>query len=108
MLTDAFKNVRNLSLLFILMMNIGAVSAQQCAKDFLGNVVCAPQGGGIGPNLIGELVCGKGQCVRDHIGLIVCAKTPGGAATFDSLRLPICSGGCEEAKKEYCASDLRR
>ena len=108
MLNKTFKNFRNLSLLFILIMNIGAVSAQQCAKDIIGNVICAPQGGVVAKDIIGNLVCGRGQCVRDILGQIMCSKNPGGAATFDILRQPICSGGCEEARKEYCADDMRR
>jgi len=108
MLNNNFKNFRKLFLLFILIMNIADVSAQQCAKDILGNVVCAPQGGVVAKDIIGNLVCGRGQCVRDVLGRIMCAQNPGGAATFDILRQPICSGGCEEAKKEYCADDMRR
>ena len=109
MLNKPFKNFRNLSLLFILIMNIGSVSAQQCARDFLGQISCAPNGGDVARDIIGNLVCGRGKCVRFTIGggTIMCAKIPGGAATFDVSGQPICSGGCEEAKKEYCANDLK-
>ena len=103
-----FNFARNISLSFVLIMSIGAASAQQCAKDILGNVICAPHGGVIVKDVLGNLVCGRGQCVRDILGQIVCARNPGGAATFDILRQPICSGGCEEARKENCSDDMRR
>jgi len=109
MLNKTFNNFRNLSLLFILIMNIGAVSAQQCARDFLGQISCASNGGDVVRGIVGNLVCSRGKCVKFTIGrgTIMCAKTSDGAATLDVSGQPIFSVGCEEAKKEYIANDLK-
>lgn len=80
------------------------VMAQQqtgCAKDNLGNVVCAPAGGVAVRSMTG-VVCAPGQCVTNNLGYLKCSSEKGGGASRDNLGNPICVGQCVSPSREYC------
>jgi hypothetical protein len=59
--------------------------AQGCAMNSLGQVICAPAGGGAAVNSLGQVVTGAGACSQNSLGQVVCATTPGGGAITNSL-----------------------
>lgn len=77
---------RYLSILAISMSLADPVGAQQgCAVNSLGQVICAPPGGGAAVNSLGQVVTGRGGCAVNSLGQVVCANSPGGGAISNSL-----------------------
>jgi len=73
-----------------------------CLKNRIGQDFCAPPGGGIMLDWMGQPVCGRGQCLRDKLNRIVCSSQPNGYATLNSMGIPVCTGGCEFASSSLC------
>lgn len=96
-----------LILVFLSATHLQAAPPQQgaCLKDVrLGQVICAPPGGGISQNKSGETVCGPGACVRDpYSGKVHCSSRPGGFAEWDRFNWKFaCTDGCIEGSASYC------
>jgi hypothetical protein len=92
---------------WLLMMVCTAAAAgdhgrHRCLKDLLGNPVCAPPGGTIAHDLIGNLVCGPGHCLKNSLGQIMCSTQRGGVATTNTLGQVVCTGGCAPATAAAC------
>lgn len=66
-----------------LLMNFA--NAGGCAKNSLGQVICAPPGGGAAVNSMGQVVTGRGGCARNNMGQVVCSDSPGGGAAANSM-----------------------
>ncbi len=70
----------------------------QCARDPQGQI-CPPPNGYM-MRFHGVFLCGRGECVVTH-GELMCSTQTGGRVGIQAGQ-PICSGGCEPAKAEYC------
>ena len=73
-------------------------NANGCAENSIGQVICAPPGGGAAANAIGQVVTGPGECIMDSIGRVMCSSQSGGGAALDSLGRVVCADGCVEGK----------
>ena len=95
------------ALIFVILLGIDFVHAQQvgqegCIQNAIGQVVCAPPGGRIMVNAIGQTVCGRGQCIQNAVGQFVCSSQQGGYAMVNTLGQVVCTGGCESALSTTC------
>jgi len=45
-----------------------------------------------------------GYCAMDDMGRTKCSTKPGGGAAKDSNGKVKCLGGCQDAKRQYCAA----
>jgi hypothetical protein len=97
----------NLVLLFSLFATSVAYAQGSCIQSSSGQVFCAPPGGGIGINSVGQVLCGPGQCVTNNLGGIICSSQPGGAATISNMGQVVCVGGCVQANASYCQKPTR-
>ena len=66
-----------------LLMN--SANARGCAKNSMGEVICAPPGGGAAINSMGQVVTGRGGCARNNMGQVVCSDVPGSGAAVSGM-----------------------
>jgi hypothetical protein len=91
------------SMLLLSLLVVSVTYAQgRCVQNAIGQVICAPPGGGVQVNSIGQVLCGPGQCVIDSIGQVYCSSQPGGGAAVNNIGQPVCVGGCVRGSSSYC------
>jgi hypothetical protein len=74
-----------MAFLLILVVSNSVSAHQGCAVNSIGQVICAPPGGGAAVNSIGQVVIGRGGCAVNAIGQVICADTAGGGAATNSI-----------------------
>ena len=79
-----FNNLAKAFLLLTIIILSNLAVAQGCAVNSLGQVICAPAGGGAAVNSLGQVVTGAGACSKNSLGQVVCATTQGGGAMTNS------------------------
>jgi len=83
-----------------LMMNF--VFAQNCQKDVVGDIYCAPPNGTAVVDLAYRIVCARGQCMKAVTGQYVCSSEQGGAVVVNNAYQIKCYGECVKPTKELC------
>ena len=78
-----------------------AQEQSSCAKNDLGQVFCAPPGGGA-VNTVSGVFCGPGRCTTDDLGRVICSAKSNGGVLRDDLGRVVCVGGCILATREFC------
>jgi len=81
-----------------------------CQQDLAGNVFCSKyQFGQAHLDKHGNVVCGKGQCVESvKFNDFYCSAVEAGGANRDRLGEPKCYGGCEKASESMCENEQGR
>ena len=73
-----------------------------CEQTIVGSYLCAPPGGTILSNTIGQLVCAPGKCIKGVLET-KCSAIPMGEAVSE-LTMIKCVGGCVAPNASYCAT----
>ncbi len=74
----------------------------KCLNNSIGQTYCAPPGGDITENSIGQLVCGRGQCTTNSIGEVECSNKKFGNAIENSIGQIKCTGRCVPGDRYLC------
>ena len=74
----------------------------KCLTNAIGQTYCAPPGGGIVENAIGQMLCGRGQCVINAIGQVKCSDRQFGNAIENSIGQIKCTGRCVPGNEFLC------
>lgn len=95
-------------LIFILLLSpLSLVAQERCIQDGNFKTICAPFGGTVFQNGNFQVVCAPGQCVVEYGWQVRCSKESGGAAQINQSFQAVCSGGCVEPNRSYCAGELK-
>jgi hypothetical protein len=76
--------------------------AQNCQKDVVGNIYCAPPNGTAVVDLAYRIVCARGQCIKAVTGQYVCSSEQGGTVVVNNAYQIKCYGECVKPTKELC------
>jgi hypothetical protein len=77
--------------------------SNDCKKDFVGEIYCAPFGGMAIKTLDG-VACSVGKCLIDNLGQIQCSNVVGGSVIKDATMTVKCVGKCVAPSKDLCVS----
>jgi len=89
--------------IFCWCVTLSYAQSNDCKKDFVGEIYCAPFGGMAIKTLDG-VACSVGKCLIDNLGQIQCSNVVGGNVIKDATMTVKCVGKCITPSKDFCVS----